>query len=153
MTPQSKLWWTGLAIYLISHVLPAIEGPVVRSGQAFGFYCAFYSLFFSAGQAVSLLRHEPAIMKPVSVFALFASGMLNVFFVAATLLIVRGRSPQPVEILFKSLVILMVPFCWVVFHYEDFYPIFGYYLWTLGMLLVLFAGRPAAEASSLASTD
>jgi hypothetical protein len=65
-------------------------------------------------------------MKPVSIFALFASRMINVFFVAATVLILRGRAQQPLEMLFRSLAILMLPFCCVVFHYENIFPIFGY---------------------------
>jgi hypothetical protein len=100
---------------------------------------------FSAGQALSLLRGDSAIMKPVAIFALFASGMINVFFVAATVVILDGGSQRPVGMLFKSLVIMMLPFCGVVFRSENFYPIFDYYLWTLGMLLVLFTGTPASE--------
>jgi len=37
------------------------------------------------------------------------------------------------------MVVVMIPFSCVVFHYEHFYPREGYFLWVLGMLLALFA--------------
>jgi hypothetical protein len=33
----------------------------------------------------------------------------------------------------------MMPFCWVVFLAMELHPREGYYLWTLGMVVVLFA--------------
>jgi hypothetical protein len=34
----------------------------------------------------------------------------------------------------------MIPFSWVIFHYENYCPREGHFLWILGMLLVLVSG-------------
>jgi hypothetical protein len=42
---------------------------------------------------------------------------------------------------------LVIPLCWIIFHYQDYRPREGHFLWILGMLLVLVSGlavkRPA----------
>lgn len=37
------------------------------------------------------------------------------------------------------MVLLMIPFCWVVFHYEDFSFREGHIVWIFGMVLTLFS--------------
>jgi hypothetical protein len=40
---------------------------------------------------------------------------------------------------------MMIPFCWIVFHYENLSPRLGHFLWILGMLLVLFANKISTD--------
>ena len=35
----------------------------------------------------------------------------------------------------------MVAFCWIILLYEHGHPCEGYFLWTIGMLLVLFSSE------------
>lgn len=149
ITHQFKLFWTGLTIYVVSFVIPAVGGEAIRSGPAFGYHCAFYSLLLPPGQAISLVQGGAGatIMAPMEMLALFGSGMINVLFFAATVLILLKRPLRAQGILLKFVVISMLPLCWVVFHDEKLYPLLGYFMWTSGMLMVLLGGRYTVETS------
>lgn len=141
MTAQSKAFWAGFAVYLVSFVVTAVDGAAVRSGPALGYHCAFYSLLFGAGEAVSLLRGNATIFGPAEILALLASGVTNVVFAAAVVLALVGRSRRAEGVIVKYLVILMFPFSWVVLYHERLYPVLGYFLWAVGMALVLFTNK------------
>jgi hypothetical protein len=70
--------------------------------------------------------------------SLFVSGLINLVFLAIVILMLVKPSHRLVLIA-KVALLLMAPFCWVVFHYEGLYPREGYFLWIFGMLLVLFS--------------
>jgi hypothetical protein len=79
------------------------------------------------------------------------SGLINVVFVLAAIAGLIGPGSTTFKV-FRIAVLLMMPFCWVVFRREQFYPREGYFLWTLGMLFVLFSerlGRPAVASATL----
>ena len=46
----------------------------------------------------------------------------------------------------------MVPFSWAVFVYEKLYPREGYFVWIIGMLLVLFSRELARGEDRLRAT-
>jgi hypothetical protein len=68
------------------------------------------------------------------------SGSINIGFLVTAI----QHAVAPARATFQALrvaVIVMMPFCWVVFRNQDLRPREGYVLWTLGMRLVLFSDR------------
>src|ERR1700722_7374343 len=145
MTPQPKVFWIGLTIYLVSFLVPAVGGAAVLSGPALGFYCAFYSLFLAAGEIISMAHRDATIFGDTETLSLLASGLINILFLIAASMFLFGRSNRTHPVVLKFLVPLLFPFCWVVFHYEKLYPLFGYFLWMIGILMVLFSVKPVEE--------
>jgi hypothetical protein len=143
-TEQPKVFWVGLIIYLISFFIPAVASTIPNTSSLSGWFCAYYSLFrplqfLSGSQGTG--RHS----GPPEMLSLFGSGMINVFFFFALHLILSDR-PRPVVLFsLKVLIVMSLPLCWVVFHYEKMYPLWGYFLWIVGMLLVLFKSKSPAH--------
>jgi len=54
------------------------------------------------------------------------------------LLALHRQYERTVAIL-RIVVLLMMPFCWVVFHDHESYPREGHFLWLFGMVLVVFS--------------
>jgi hypothetical protein len=70
--------------------------------------------------------------------ALVISGWINPVFLIVVALMLRERYQRAVAIL-RITLLLMIPFCWVVFYDYGIYPREGYFLWLFGMLLALFS--------------
>jgi hypothetical protein len=122
----------GLSIYVISVFLWAGDfGDLV--GPLRGYFCAEISLVSSFSEdGRSVLRE-----RPIEYFSLLVSGLINpVFLVTFFLQIFRARSRALVVL--RSLTILMIPLCWVVFRYERLHPREGHFFWIFGMILTLF---------------
>jgi len=98
-----------------------------------GYYCADFALFYPLGEGRWLLDN-----KPIEYFSLLGSGLINPMFLTTFFLQLFRVRPSVSRVL-KNLTISMMALCWVVFRYEHFYPREGYFLWMVGMLLVLFA--------------
>jgi hypothetical protein len=69
---------------------------------------------------------EWRIVEP---FSIASSGFINPLFFAWVF--------RPPKVL-RTVLLAMMPFCWVVFYLEPLYPREGYFLWTASMLAVLF---------------
>jgi len=67
---------------------------------------------------------------------------LNPLFLIAAALILLEQFQRAVAVL-RIILVLMIPFCWVVFHCEALYPREGHFLWIFGMVLALFSGVKA----------
>jgi hypothetical protein len=65
---------------------------------------------------------------------------------------VVGKTHQLTKML-RNVILLMLPFCWIVFLYRHIYPREGYFLWTGGMLLVLFSSELENRQSALESAS
>lgn len=143
ITQQPKLFWAGVFLYAGSFFLAGVDSLSVGSKPVPGYWCAFFSLAMACGEAVHRLGGGTD-MGRTEIFSLFASGMTNVFFVTAILAVLFKRSQSSANFVYllKFLVFLMFPFCWVVFHYEKLLPLWGYYVWVIGMVLVLYASKP-----------
>ena len=126
----------GLAIYVTSFFLSCLRGVGVFKG----YFCALHTLTLPwEHDGLNLLHHQPFMY-----FSILLSGWINPLFVIVTVLIVvlillKKRS-RLIPIL-TAVLVLMMPFCWFIFVNEHLTPREGYYLWTLGMLLVVFADR------------
>lgn len=132
---QRYVLWIGLLLYAASFFLIAVVGR----GPARGYICAYAALSFPWGGNLfgPLGIFENKLLEYVAVLI---SGWVNLVFLIATMIAVRGRSPRMLVAL-RTAVILMIPFCWVVFRYQDLYAREGHFVWILGMLLTLFSGE------------
>ncbi|HEY0704120.1 MAG TPA: hypothetical protein VGD60_15225 [Candidatus Acidoferrales bacterium] len=145
IVPQTRVFWIGLTIYLLSFIIPAVDGEIVQSGPAFGFYCAFYSLFLAPGEILQMAHGDASIMTPLGAFSLMASGLINVVFLISTGICLFSRVRRSLQIVLKCFVVALFPFCWIVFREENLHPLWGYFLWAIGMLMVVFFEKSATS--------
>jgi len=99
-----------------------------------------------------LAQHLPSPARPLEYVAFLISGWINPLFVIATILASSARRQLLARVL-RSIVVVMIPFCWIVFYYDNLYPREGHFLWIAGMLLVLFADRLAGRDEDSARTS
>jgi hypothetical protein len=140
MTKLGRLCFSvGLLIYVASFWLTAIAGPGVGTPKPPSLaLLAIYSLIvplsyihqYSFG---SLL--EDLTIKNVSFISV---GWINPIFLITMILVLVDKTPRLSAIL-RFIVLLFVPLCWIALIYRDVYPREGYFLWTAGILLVLFS--------------
>ena len=144
---QRIIFFTGLALYAISFLLLAVSFASIFIPPLRGWECA---------EAALLLPWDSnPLSKGVFAWAaLLLSGLINPAFLLAAILIWRQRARHVVLTLAVA-ILVMIPFCWIVFRNENLHPREGYFLWILGMILVLFSGflsqrigLPAAPAES-----
>jgi hypothetical protein len=150
---QPRLFKIGLLLYGISFFLPSI-GEFHTGGYTPGYGCAYFTLSFSWEQAQVWIHGVPEISKPIDYFSILAIGWMNPIFVTAALLLAKNRLQRFTNIL-GTILVCMMPLCWVVFLYHSLYPREGYFLWTIGMLQVLFSKKSAsleAVESSVSQT-
>ncbi|GEM_PF-2483679 len=74
------------------------------------------------------------------------SGLINLVFWAAAVLILRGTHHRLVRAL-RIAILLMIPFSWIVFYVEQLNPREGYFLWIAGMMLILFSTARSQESN------
>ena len=129
------LFRVGLLIYAISFALVATVGPWTNHPNTPGYGAAFIALVapLIANPFSTLYLHD----ETRSYVALLISGWINPLFLI-TLILAHLRHERAVAIL-KFIVLLMIPFCWVVFYEIGAYPREGHFLWLFGMVLALFS--------------
>src|SRR5262245_59111370 len=124
----------GFLVYVGSFFLIAVKESGQNASGFRGYWCAYTTLQAPWGHSgLEVLRE-----KPLEYFAWLFSGWINPFFLAAlvaSLIKPAGRLAATLRIV----TLLMLPACWLVFHMEHVRPYTGYFLWTGGMLLVLFS--------------
>jgi hypothetical protein len=131
---RNKVLWIGLSLYVVSFFLIAVKGYFVTIGMH-GFDCALNTLIGPWERDATFDGHS-------NFLAYLISGWINPVFLITAVLISLGRLHRVMTVL-RIAVLLMIPFCWVVFHYEMVYPREGHFVWIIGMLLVLFSGEIA----------
>ena len=140
MTVERKILWAGMLVYAVSFFLVAVGGSGLYAGAP-GFACAV--------EAISAPLHLSDLgILAFENISLHISGLINPVFLA-TVILMLVRPSHRLVLIAKVALLLMAPFCWIVFHYENLYPREGYFLWILGMLLTLFSTNLAASNSSL----
>lgn len=137
MSQERTLLWVGLLIYTLSFALFWGGCHVPGCGPSRGYFAAFFSLVLPLKEnpfSGRWLFHDMVF----EYVALLISGWIKPVFLIVVALMLRGRYQRTVATL-RIIVLLMFPFCWVVFYHYGFYPREGYFLWLLGMVLVLFS--------------
>ena len=148
MTPKPTLFWIGLLTYAVSFALFWGGCRLPGCGPSRGYMAAFLAFALP-------LKENPFSVGWVfqdmifDYVALLISGWINPVFLIVVALMLRGGY-QRTEAILRIIVLLMIPFCWVVFHYHGFYPREGHFFWLFGMVLTLFPsgfkrGRGAAS--------
>jgi hypothetical protein len=99
-----------------------------------GYECAIITLLIPWGtEGLKSLREEPLLFV-----SLVVSGWINLFFVFTLISLLR----KPSENLGRKLrivLLFMLPACWAAFFEEHSTPGFGYFLWTISMILALYS--------------
>ena len=127
--------WVGLLLYAVAFALPAISVP--DSLPLPGYRCA---LFVTVEQPWSTDNRGLLHSAPLRYIPLMLTGWINPLFLVTAILILLRKAATLVGIL-RIVILLLIPLCWVVFHYETVHPREGHFLWILGMLLVLFSAK------------
>ena len=144
MRTRRILLWIGLLLFAASFFLYAVwdRTPLNRYR---GFECATSALLLPWAEA----GWEEIIHVPVPWFSIIISGWINPVFFIFLIFVLRKRNHRTISIL-RCIILLMIPFCWISFHYLPIYPREDHYLWIFAMVLVLFSapfGRNAAPAT------
>jgi len=132
ITKRGILLAVGIGIYVASFFFWAVGDFIPTANPLRGYYCAAFALLYPWREGKFLLPE-----RPLEYFSLLISGWINPIFLT-TLFNSFYRATRPVPTILRNLILLMIPFCWVVFRYEHFYPREGHIFWIAGMLLTLF---------------
>jgi hypothetical protein len=134
----------GFFSYMLSFFLTAV-GPSAQPIR--GYFCAAFTLVEPF--QTTPLRHggtyDGRIFEYLSVIA---SGWVNPLFLIYIVCVFLRLQVRSEKIL-KALTLVLIPFCWIVFRYEHFYPREGHIVWILGILIVLFSNELATWQSRL----
>lgn len=137
-----KLFWTGLALYAVSFFLVAVSAGDFSGGiDARGYVCAWVMLMYPFEAARALLH--PSISALVAYLSGAIAGLINPVFIVAAV----RRSD-----VLRTVLLIMIPFCWIVFFREHDYPREGHLLWIIGMLFVLFSVSARTRQGSFRHT-
>ena len=98
-----------------------------------GLACAYYSLVSPLVGLTSSSRDHMYYLV-----AWLISGWINIVFLAALAMRWWEGNRRPFKIL-RTITLLMIPFCWIVFHNEHLYPREGHVLWVVAMVVALFS--------------
>jgi hypothetical protein len=145
---RRHILWLGLAIYAVSFFL--VDAVGTRPGR--GYISAYLALLIPWSH--NLFGHDGLFEGRVFEYvALLLSGWINPVFLVAMLANWQGQNRPAYKIL-RGAVLAMIPFCWVVFYCEGFYPREGHFVWIVGMWMALFSveigkARPPTTRPSL----
>lgn len=151
MKTSLKVFWLGMFIYGISFCLVALGETKLSPGNdpLFGFACAFMAFILPFMHAQDALSHNVPLALPAWVYIyILICGWINPIFIVSAVLYLIGRYSRAVAIL-RTILLSMIPFtCIFAFYYLRTYPREGYFLWIIGMLLVLFSEQIATSFDS-----
>jgi|WetSurMetagenome_2_1015567.scaffolds.fasta_scaffold247823_1 hypothetical protein len=132
------IFFAGSVLYIGSFFLMAVyftKGQGILLDPLRGWECANIALVHPwESSALSNLSDAPFAWT-----ALMLSGLINPIFLLTAIRVWRQGARREFLTL-AVIVLIMIPFCWVVFHDAGLRPREGYFLWILGMILVLFSG-------------
>jgi hypothetical protein len=150
MNRNKQFFWIGLLSYALSFLLIA-AGPFDATKPLHGYFCASVTLLFFWEQAKLWVHGAPFIYNPLEYFSVLASAWINPVFLAA-LAIASLKPSNPFFRFARTILILMIPVCWIVFYCHPLYPREGYFLWSIGMFMVLFSiHSPSARQGQMHS--
>jgi len=87
-------------------------------------------------QSVGTLIEELTIAK----VSFFLNGWINPIFLLVAIPMLFDKTPRLNRVL-RYVLLPMIAFCWIALLYQQAFPREGYFLWTIGMLLVLFSSE------------
>jgi hypothetical protein len=124
----------GLLVYFWSFFPTAVNG---LGGDRFrGGFCAYFTLVWPWTDGL----HDSQT-DPVSFLSMLFSGWVNPTFLLICIMPPFAVLRALAKWLLKPLWVVCALSCWVVFLKDHMTPTWGYYLWTLGMVMILFRER------------
>jgi hypothetical protein len=131
-------------MYMLSFLLTAAWDSKPPADPVSGWFSAGFTLGVTRDLLQSGWPTDSWIFqhRQFEFFALLVSGWINILFIISVFIVVLNLARRAFVGL-RAIVIALMPFCSIVFSYERMYPREGYFLWTLGMLAVLFSDRLA----------
>jgi hypothetical protein len=147
---NQTLFRLGLVIYMLSFFLVATGDSEGLTGphRLRGYQCAYFAVE-SPLTSTPFSPDSADYAPPFLYLSILIAGLINPIFLGYTTTIAfLKRKPRIVRVL-KFVLLSMIPFCWVVFHFLEIYPREGHVLWVIGMLLVLFSNWKQVPSRSL----
>jgi hypothetical protein len=139
---QPRLYKNGLLLYGLSFLLASVS-LYDWSGSYPGWGCAYVALQFFFAQASRWTHGMPSIGEPISYFSSVVVGWINPIFWLTAYLRTTGRFHILINVL-RIVLVGMMPLCFFVFQRNRLHPREGYFVWIIGMLMVLFSSQEAA---------
>lgn len=139
MTRQLKIFWTGMLIYAVSFFLFAVGFPNSGPGgpsPLLGIYCACFAIANPLQLGPGSMSGWPFEGGAFAFASLVVSGWINPVFAVTAFLDLTGQYQRAVRVL-RIIVLAMIPFCWIFFHFTPFHPREGHFAWVLGMVIAL----------------
>jgi hypothetical protein len=128
----------GWALYGGSFALIAVADLGGHGAPLHGYLTAWFALCLPWGQ--NLFGHQGLFEhRHLDYLGVLLSGWINPTFLVAAFFVSRRPSAR-ISRMLAIATLAMMPFCWVVFYYQGFYPREGHFVWIAGMLCVLFVG-------------
>jgi hypothetical protein len=150
MKVPNKIFWTSLALYLISFFLIGVGDRIGihdRSSPWFGFICAYMTLLASHDALRLGLQRAPFEGQQLANISMIISGWINPGFVLSVFLDLAEQNPKTVFAL-KVTLLGMIAFTVLFFiTNQNVYPREGYFLWVASMLMTMFSSRFSASDS------
>jgi len=137
MVKERPVFALAIFAYALSFGLVAVSGQ--GGASAAGLACAYYSLVSPLVAVISSSRDHTYFAV-----AWLISGWINIVFLAALAMRWWEGNRRPFKIL-RTITLLMIPFCWVVFYDGRLFPREGHSLWVAGMVLALFSDGPSSS--------
>lgn len=150
---ERTVFWIGFLAYAASFLLPFAGGPgIYRPKPSSGAETAVDWFFFPLIYAHLHSLSSFWIDAPIKNVSIAISSWINPLFFLTVLFQAIGKTPQLTKTL-RTIILSMLPFCWIAFLVQRVYPREGYLLWTGGILLVLFSRELERRRSRWASAS
>lgn len=143
---SEKVLLVALSVFAISFFLPAIWIPHVTPRTATGYWCAWVTLV--SPWTADGLKDLPT--SPVKYFSILLSGWINPVFLISVVLS-RRESARKLSRTLRTIALVLMPACWIVFYTQGVYPFVAYFIWTAAMVAALFSS--SFSASSLGTNQ
>jgi hypothetical protein len=139
MQRSEKVLLVALIVFAISFFLPAIWISHVIPRTANGYWCAWVTLV--SPWTADGLKDLPT--APVKYFSILLSGWINPLFLISVVLS-RKKSARKLSRTLRTIALVLMPVCWIVFYTQGVYPFIGYFIWTAAMIAALFSSSFSA---------
>jgi hypothetical protein len=139
---SEKVLLVALIVFAIAFFLPAIWIPHVSPRTATGYWCAYVTLV--SPWTADGLKDLPT--APIKYFSILLSGWINPLFLISIVLSRREKTVRPSRTL-RTVALILMPTCWIVFYTQGVYPFVAYFIWTAAMIVALFSSSSSSVGS------
>ena len=145
MTRRRMVFFGSLAVFMASFFVTAVHSTDIFHFSVPGYLVALSTLLSPWGNDDSM---QDLSRNATAYLSFLLSGIINPLFLVALALLHTRRMKQLGKLL-RIIVIGLFPACWIYFWQDGMRPSAGYFLWTIAMLVALFAISPKGHADSV----